>query len=114
MFLFCPIIMITCRKRYQHSPPTGSVTSKAWRLWMLAMRGRWSLNPVATYKNLHADDFWEHVKPSNIESSARPHWMTFDDEWVDQVRRGLLACKVFLWYPLYCRFLSSYHSHSPR
>jgi len=27
--------------------------------------------------------------------------MTFDDEWVDEVRRGLLACKVFLWFPLY-------------
>lgn len=27
--------------------------------------------------------------------------MTFDDAWVDEVRRGLLACKVFLWYPLY-------------
>jgi POT family proton-dependent oligopeptide transporter len=27
--------------------------------------------------------------------------MTFDDEWVDEVRRGFLACKVFLWYPIY-------------
>jgi len=27
--------------------------------------------------------------------------MTFDDAWVDEVRRGLLACKVFLWFPLY-------------
>jgi POT family proton-dependent oligopeptide transporter len=27
--------------------------------------------------------------------------MTFDDEWVDEVRRGFLACKVFLWYPVY-------------
>lgn len=27
--------------------------------------------------------------------------MVFDDEWVDEVRRGLKACKVFLWYPLY-------------
>jgi len=27
--------------------------------------------------------------------------MTFDDAWVEEVRRGLLACKVFLWYPLY-------------
>lgn len=27
--------------------------------------------------------------------------MTFDDAWVDEVRRGLMACKVFLWYPLY-------------
>ncbi|EGX90443.1 peptide transporter PTR2-A [Cordyceps militaris CM01] len=30
-----------------------------------------------------------------------PAWMTFDDEWVDEVKRGVLACKVFLWYPLY-------------
>jgi POT family proton-dependent oligopeptide transporter len=44
--------------------------------------------------------FWDDVKPSNMES--RPAWMTFDDEWVDEVRRGLLACKVFLWYPIYC------------
>jgi len=101
MFLFCPMIMYACRNKYQTSPPTGSVTSKAWKLWTMAMKGRWSLNPVATYKSLHADDFWDRVKPSNIEASERPKWMTFDDEWVDQVRRGLLACKVFLWYPLY-------------
>jgi POT family proton-dependent oligopeptide transporter len=27
--------------------------------------------------------------------------MTFDDQWVDEVRRGFLACSVFCWYPLY-------------
>lgn len=27
--------------------------------------------------------------------------MTFNDAWVDEVGRGLVACKVFLWYPLY-------------
>jgi len=27
--------------------------------------------------------------------------MTFDDKWVDEVRRGLKACEVFCWYPLY-------------
>lgn len=27
--------------------------------------------------------------------------MTFDDAWVEEVRRGLLACRVFLWYPIY-------------
>ncbi|KAF8243851.1 MFS peptide transporter [Wilcoxina mikolae CBS 423.85] len=101
MFLFCPMIMYACRNRYERSPPTGSVTSKAFKLWILAMKGRWSLNPIATYKSLHAADFWDRVKPSNIPASSRPAWMTFDDEWVDQVRRGLLACKVFLWYPVY-------------
>ena len=37
--------------------------------------------------------------PSRMAS--KPAWMSFDDAWVDEVRRGLLARKVFLWYPLY-------------
>lgn len=47
---------------------------------------------------------WEQAKPSNIAN--KPAWMNFDDAWVDEVRRGLVACKVFLWYPLFCRFPS--------
>lgn len=50
---------------------------------------------------MHADDFWQRVKPSSFTDETRPKWMTFDDEWVDQVRRGLMACKVFVWYPIY-------------
>ena len=45
--------------------------------------------------------FWERTKPSNIANP--PEWMTFDDAWVEQVRRGLMACKVFTWYPIYCK-----------
>jgi POT family proton-dependent oligopeptide transporter len=43
------------------------------------------------------------VKPSVIRARGDtvPTWMTFDDEWVDEVRRGFVACKVFLWYPIY-------------
>ena len=49
---------------------------------------------------MRADDFWERVKPSNLGPN-KPSWMTFDDVWVDEVRRGLKACTVFLWYPIY-------------
>ena len=102
LFALCPIVMYVCRNKYTKSPPTGSVTNKAFKILLLAMKGRWSINPFRTYKNMHADDFWERVKPSSFTDQNRPAWMTFDDEWVDQVARGLMACKVFLWYPLYC------------
>jgi proton-dependent oligopeptide transporter, POT family len=36
--------------------------------------------------------------------------MTYDDAWVDEVSRGFRACSVFLWYPLYCSFRSSFGS----
>jgi len=101
VFLLCPIVLFFGRKRYNRSPPQGSVLAKSFKLWAYAARGRWTLNPIALYKNLKADDFWESAKPSNIPDSQRPRWMTFDDRWVDEVRRGFKACSVFTWFPLY-------------
>lgn len=65
----------------------------------MAIKKRWSFNPIRFSKNLRAPGFWSDVYPSKI--SNKPSWMDFDDKWVNEVARGLSACKVFLWYPLY-------------
>lgn len=101
LLCLCPAVIFACRKAYIRRPPEGSVLGKAFKIFIYAQRGRWSINPVATYKNLHDGTFWENVKPSNIPVDQRPSWMTFDDAWVAEVRRGFHACSVFLWYPLY-------------
>jgi len=101
LLCLCPLVMWYGRDKYIRTPPQGSVFGKASKLFFYANKGRWSINPVTTYKKLHDGTFWETVKPSNIAASARPSWMTFDDLWVDEVRRGFAACSVFLWYPLY-------------
>ncbi|EXJ82163.1 POT family proton-dependent oligopeptide transporter [Capronia coronata CBS 617.96] len=100
-FMTTPFIMWWGRKRYQQKPPAGSVVTKSVRVLFYGMKGRWSLNPVTMYKRTHDGSLWEAVKPSNIQPSQRPPWMTFDDAWVDEVRRGFKACAVFCWYPLY-------------
>ncbi|SJL03952.1 probable PTR2-Di-and tripeptide permease [Armillaria ostoyae] len=100
VFLLCPIILWAGRNRYIRSPPTGSVFGTVMHLWLYAMKGRWSLNPVRTYKNMTSPDFWENAKPSK-QTGSKPHWMIFDDQWVDEVRRGFKACAVFLWFPIY-------------
>lgn len=46
MFCLCPTVLYLCRNRYYLVPPTGSVYTQAFRLWKMAMAGRWSLNPV--------------------------------------------------------------------
>ncbi|KAF9261642.1 PTR2-domain-containing protein [Marasmius fiardii PR-910] len=99
VFILCPAILFFGRRRYIRSPPTGSVLGTALRLWRFAAKGRWSLNPVRTWKNMTSDDFWENAKPSRQQQI--PRWMTFDDAWVDEVRRGLKACAVFTWYPVF-------------
>lgn len=63
------------------------------------MKGKWTLNPVKFSRNIGGDAFWERVYPSKIAS--KPVWMTFDDAWVDQIRRGLSACAVFTFLPIY-------------
>lgn len=106
MFCFCPVVLLLCKKKYHLSPPTGSVLIRAVKLWFLAQKGKWSINPVQTRKNFKDERFWNDVKPSTLGDS-KPKWMQFDDAWVDQVARGLRACSCFTWIPLYCGFLSS-------
>lgn len=101
MLCLCPIIMFLNRNKYERRPPGGSVLGPAMKTWFLAQKGRWSINPFATWKNMHQPDFWENVKPSRFSNETRPKWMTFDDAWVDELRRGFAACAVFCWYPIF-------------
>lgn len=77
MLCFCPLVMLWGRRRYKRVPPAGSVLGRAFKIFALANKGRWSLNPVKTYKNLHDGTFWENVKPSKIQN--KPKWMDFND-----------------------------------
>ncbi|KAH8728577.1 peptide transporter PTR2-A [Phaeosphaeriaceae sp. PMI808] len=99
LFAFCPVLMVAFSKHYIKKPPQGDVAIKSMRLYGLALKGQVSLNPVRTWRNLSSPDLWENVKPSNI--SNKPTWMTFDDAWVDEVRRGFKACYVFFWLPIF-------------
>ncbi|XDG04955.1 hypothetical protein ABKA04_004570 [Annulohypoxylon sp. FPYF3050] len=101
LFIFCPIVLLVFKNKYVRRPPTGSVLGKAIALVGLSMKGRWSLNPITTIQRMREPGFFERVKPSKIPVSERPDWMTFDDHWVDEVRRGFKACSVFVWYPIY-------------
>ncbi|KAK0635785.1 POT family-domain-containing protein [Bombardia bombarda] len=103
MLSLAPGVMLWGRKRYRRVPPQGSVLGRAFKLFALANKGRWSINPAKTYRNLHDGTFWENVKPSRFEaeSKPKPKWMDFNDAWVDEVARGFSACAVFLWYPLF-------------
>ncbi|OJJ08429.1 hypothetical protein ASPVEDRAFT_396350 [Aspergillus versicolor CBS 583.65] len=106
MFCLAPLVLFLCRNKYRLVPPTGSVYTQAYRLIREGVRKHWSVKtvkvvgiPFKIFKK-NDTDFWNTVKPSTLGDN-RPGWMTFDDEWVDEVARGLKACRVFLWYPLY-------------
>jgi POT family proton-dependent oligopeptide transporter len=96
VFLICPIILLLGKKRYVLIPPSGSVYPLAFKVIKAVNKGTWSLNP----KKLFGPRNWDNAKPSQVVG-ARPSWMRFDDAWVDEVKRAISACKVFLFYPVY-------------
>ncbi|KAK1995584.1 POT family protein [Colletotrichum falcatum] len=91
LFLICPVVLFVNKKRYHLTPPTGSVLEKFFQMSGLAAKRS------GGYVKLD----WDNAKPSNVPVAERPSWMTYDDAWVDEVRRGLMACKVFLFLPIF-------------
>ena len=99
LFAFCPLVMVYCRNKYARRAPTGSVLTKSLSLIGHIMKSSGSSNPITMLRRLSSDQAWESAKPSN--NADRPGWMTYDDLWVDEVRRGFKACTVFAYYPIF-------------
>ncbi|KAL7936440.1 PTR2 domain-containing protein [Trichoderma chlorosporum] len=91
MFLLAPVVLWSQKKNYRLQPPTGSLLQKFMQMFWYARKRS---------KGFFKVD-WDTVRPSRIAISERPKWMTYDDAWVDEVRRGLMACKVFLFLPVF-------------
>ncbi|THW88165.1 PTR2-domain-containing protein [Aureobasidium pullulans] len=89
LFVAAPVVLFFNRKNYILSPPTGSILSKFFHMLKFS------------WKNKQGSFKWDVAKPSNVPAEQRPVWMTYDDAWVDEVKRGLSACKVFLFLPLF-------------
>jgi len=97
LFCTCPLVMLLGKPLYVLRPPTGSILGKAVKLIKLAITKKLRAHKESPKPSI---GFWEAVKPSHL-ANQKPSWMTFDDQWVDEVRRGVKACRVFLWFPIY-------------
>ncbi|KAI9496064.1 POT family-domain-containing protein [Zychaea mexicana] len=87
MFVVCIIVVVLGRNRYIEAPPRGSVFLEAGRLIRFYFKTK----------------SMEACKPSNLikthpELAAKATW---DDIFVDELRRALKACVVFCWFPIY-------------
>jgi POT family proton-dependent oligopeptide transporter len=88
MFIPCVIVVVLGRKQYVQTPPRGSVFIEAGRLFMLNWKVKGGLDAC---------------KPSNLnrshpELAAKATW---DDIFVDELKRTIKACIVFCWFPIY-------------
>ncbi|KAL1391874.1 putative MFS peptide transporter Ptr2 [Phyllosticta capitalensis] len=85
IFLCGLTVLLLGKKFYVVRPPEGSVITNAFRaIWMMIR-----------YRSLDAP------KPSYQERLGNAQVMKWDDHFVDELKRALIACKVFCFYPVY-------------
>ena len=85
MFVVGTTILILGRKLYIDLPPEGTVVTDSFRIIGSMIRHR------------HEDG----AKPSWQASRGLEPTTRWDDEFVDEVKRALVGCKVFVIYPIY-------------
>jgi POT family proton-dependent oligopeptide transporter len=85
VFMVGTLTLVLGRKLYIVRPPQGSIITDAFRVvWMMI-------------KNRNMDA----AKPSYQAGLGKQVSLKWDDHFVEEVKRALVGCKVFAFYPIY-------------
>jgi proton-dependent oligopeptide transporter, POT family len=86
VFFLAVFVLVIGRKRYVTRPPRGSIVLYAFKVIWIGLRNR----------------TLEAAKPSYQEGVGghkyKTHW---NDLFVDEIRRALVACRIFIFFPIY-------------
>ena len=92
-----PLVMLLAYTRTVRLPPKGQEVTDVFRIIILAIK--------RNRGKLWTADAWECVKPSTLDREGvvtvnnRP--VTWSEKLVEEVRRTMTACSMFLFLPIY-------------
>lgn len=86
MFVVGFSILLSGRKQYVVRPPKGSVVTNCFRALWIALMNKGNLNAA---------------KPSYQEEYERRYATPWDELFIEELKRALVACKVFAFFPIY-------------
>jgi POT family proton-dependent oligopeptide transporter len=86
MFVVGFIVLVIGRKQYVVRPPQGSVIANSIKAIVMGIRSKRGL---------------DGAKPSVRQDLGLSSNVPWDDTFVDELKRALIAGKVFLFYPVY-------------
>lgn len=97
IYFLLPILLLIMYKRTKKLPPSGSVVGEFVKVMgVILKRGGWKL---------WRQDVWDSAKPSVMAAEGITTWrgkeIDWTDKFIDDVRRTIDACKIFLYFPIY-------------
>jgi POT family proton-dependent oligopeptide transporter len=85
VFFVGTLVLVLGRKVYVVRPPQGSIITNAFRVIFMMIKNR----------------KMDAAKPSYQAGLGKDSALRWDDHFVDEVKRALIACQVFAFYPVY-------------
>jgi proton-dependent oligopeptide transporter, POT family len=87
VFFLALAVLIIGRKKYVTRPPRGSVVLYAFKVMWIGLRNKGNLDAA---------------KPSyQATIGGNKHTTHWNDLFVDEIRRALVACRIFVFFPIY-------------
>ena len=93
LYLPLPFLLWFLHKRLVLYPPGGSDLGNVFRVLGIALSR-------AGVRGFGRKGFWNHAKPSVIAQSGRPIEVSWNDEFVNDVRRTFQATGIFCFFPI--------------
>ncbi|KAJ7684421.1 PTR2-domain-containing protein [Mycena polygramma] len=100
LYMLMPIVLLIAYPKLTHLPPQGSVVLDSLKVF------RTLFSRAGFTGMLKGGSNWNVAKPSNIEASGglknkHTGWVSWDDDFVDELKRTVVACKLFLFLPIF-------------
>ncbi|KAJ7697938.1 hypothetical protein B0H14DRAFT_3655087 [Mycena olivaceomarginata] len=100
LYMIMPIALVIVYPRLVRLPPQGSVVLESFKVF------RTLFSRAGFTGMLKGGENWNVAKPSNIEAAGglknkSTGWVTWDDDFVDELKRTIVACKLFLFLPIF-------------
>jgi dipeptide/tripeptide permease len=118
IYLILPVVFWYLKSKLIDAPPAGSVLTNASKILRVSYRRGW-------IKRLKNGTFWDYATPTEMEKRGETYFkekpsfisraynklrgkslespvpITWDDQWVLNVRQTIDSCKIFCYYPVY-------------
>ncbi|KAK6083005.1 MFS peptide transporter [Seiridium cupressi] len=93
LYLPLPLLLIFLKKRLILHPPAGSEMGKIVKVLGVCLKG-------AGFRGFGRKGFWDHAKPSVMRAKGLNTKITWNDQFVDDVRRTFQATGIFCFFPI--------------
>ena len=99
VFIGAILVLIFGRNQYIRTPPTGSLLVRAFGLMLTAIQTRWKLGKQNNCHHIldYAKKFPTQTNHDNKESVIESD----QNQFIDDLKQAIRACRVFLFYPFY-------------